>query len=95
MGILEYWGMYFGFRAIAKQQHEIGVTLLDTINHAMTAQQRHDIEERLWDYSARLHLRLAEEFPEIGRDRVAKVATQLAVELLELDKLEQADPSAN
>ena len=32
----------------------------------------------------------------LGKDRIAKVATQLAVELLELDKLEeQADPSAN
>jgi CRP-like cAMP-binding protein len=95
MSIIQYWGLYFGFKALAEQQEAIGHALFDQQQRMMTARQRRDIEERLWDYSARLHLRLAEELPELDKKRVARVATQLAVELLELDKLETADPSSN
>ena len=96
MSFLQYWGLYWAAKALAKQQHQIGVALLDGQRRMKASQHRLDLDEKLWDYSARLHLRLAEAFPEINKRRIAKVATQLAVELLELDKLEShADPAAH
>ena len=86
MSIIQYWGLYFAARALARQQHEIGVALLDGQRRMMATPQRRDLDAQLWDYSARLHLRLAEEFPEADSQRIAKIAMQLAVELLDLDK---------
>ena len=90
MSIFQYWGLYWAAKALAEQQHQIGVALLDGQRRLAANQHRLDLDEKFWDYSARLHLRLAEEFPDIDNRRIAKVATQLAVELLELDKLESS-----
>ena len=86
MGFLEYWGLLSAAKALARQQHQLGVALLDGQRRMMASRQRRDLDAQLWDYSARLHLRLTEEFPEVDNRRIAKIATQLAVELLELDQ---------